>query len=324
MRRALAKATRILPRQHVHRVPGNGGEAGASTIRGGLVAPSLGEARHRHVLAREAVEHRNRDPRRLLPLLARCHAIEDRRAKAPRVLKIALGRTHQVGGEIGRGQPTGEIVGRAEPLETTPPMLAHGRQKVERHRARTERALELPGFDVVEHACVQRHDTTITGVAQAPASSAPVRSTAPDTCSWAVTAVAGGSLPSVITPHKAVLAGSVTPSCARDRTGGGRWVDVASNVRNPAYQRGLEAPPCAIPEVGGRSVDAERRNWRPVRKQKELISRNFAEPSSGLEPETPSLPKVQRQPVATPGNGFGLFEPFSAAHSPLVATGCAR
>ena len=35
--------------------------------------------------------------------------------------------------------------------------------------------------------------------------------------------------------------------------------------------------------------------------------------------------RYQRQPVATPGNSFGLFEPFSGpAHLPPVATGCAR
>jgi hypothetical protein len=37
-------------------------------------------------------------------------------------------------------------------------------------------------------------------------------------------------------------------------------------------------------------VDAEMRTRRLPGKQKELISRNFAKPSDGLEPSTPSLP----------------------------------
>jgi hypothetical protein len=37
-------------------------------------------------------------------------------------------------------------------------------------------------------------------------------------------------------------------------------------------------------------VDVEAQNRRLSRKQKKLISRNFAEPSDGLEPSTPSLP----------------------------------
>jgi hypothetical protein len=40
-------------------------------------------------------------------------------------------------------------------------------------------------------------------------------------------------------------------------------------------------------QVGGRWVDAEMQNRRLTRKQKELISRNFAKPSDGLEPSTP-------------------------------------
>jgi hypothetical protein len=131
-------------------------------IGAGLAVPSLGQARRRRVLTREAVEHRNRDPRRPPPVFARCDAVEDRRAKAPRVFKVALGRRHAARGEICRRQPTDEIVGRAQPLEATPPPLAHRRQKVKRQRARTERELELPRFDVVEHSGVQRHDTTIT------------------------------------------------------------------------------------------------------------------------------------------------------------------
>jgi len=37
-------------------------------------------------------------------------------------------------------------------------------------------------------------------------------------------------------------------------------------------------------------VDVETQNRRQSEQQKELISRNFAKPSDGLEPSTPSLP----------------------------------
>ncbi len=48
-------------------------------------------------------------------------------------------------------------------------------------------------------------------------------------------------------------------------------------------------------------------------------------PSDGLEPSTPPYHLGSRQLVATYGNGFRQFEPFSwPLHLPLVATGCAR
>ncbi len=68
---------------------------------------------------------------------------------------------------------------------------------------------------------------------------------------------------------------------------GGRCKRSAQSV-SPTQRS--QAPHEAIPEVGGRPVDAETRNRRPARNQKELISRNFAKPSIGLEPMTPSLP----------------------------------
>jgi hypothetical protein len=53
----------------------------------------------------------------------------------------------------------------------------------------------------------------------------------------------------------------------------------------------------AIPEVGGRPVDAETRNRRLARNEKKLDSRNFVKkPSNGLEPLTPSLPSKRRSP----------------------------
>jgi site-specific recombinase XerC len=45
-----------------------------------------------------------------------------------------------------------------------------------------------------------------------------------------------------------------------------------------------------LPAGGGRSVDVEAATARDKRTRKGLISRNFAEPSDGLEPSTPSLP----------------------------------
>jgi len=51
-------------------------------------------------------------------------------------------------------------------------------------------------------------------------------------------------------------------------------------------------------------ADAAHRSRRLARQRKHLKSGNFAEPSDGLEPSTPSLPSL-RQLVATGGNGFG-------------------
>ena len=67
-------------------------------------------------------------------------------------------------------------------------------------------------------------------------------------------------------------------------------MDVAGKALKPSDQQGFKAPPSASTQVGGRSVDVETQNRRLARKQKELISRNFAKPSDGLEPSTPSLP----------------------------------
>lgn len=68
-------------------------------------------------------------------------------------------------------------------------------------------------------------------------------------------------------------------------------------------------------------MDAETKNRRLTRKQKELISRNFAKPSDGTRTVDPLL-TIR---VATHGNGFGLFSPFPGpVHLPPVATGCDR
>ena len=78
-------------------------------------------------------------------------------------------------------------------------------------------------------------------------------------------------------------------------------MDAVTEARKPAHQEGFEAAPRATPQAGGRSVDVEAENGRQSGQQKELISRNFAKPSDGLEPSTPSLPSNGNwwQPVAT-------------------------
>jgi hypothetical protein len=56
---------------------------------------------------------------------------------------------------------------------------------------------------------------------------------------------------------------------------------------------------------------------------KSLFAGISSKPSDGLEPSSPS--RSDRQLVATHGNGFGLFEPFSRqSHLPPVAIGCDR
>ena len=67
-----------------------------------------------------------------------------------------------------------------------------------------------------------------------------------------------------------------------------------------------------------RTFDAEQIDLN----EKAPISGGFADPPDGLEPSTPSLAFL-RQPVATDGNGFGLFRPFPGLSDlRRVATGC--
>ncbi len=101
-------------------------------------------------------------------------------------------------------------------------------------------------------------------------------------------------------------------------------VDAAAKVCNACFRNGFPASSEPIARHGGRSVDVEAANRRRYSKQKQVICREIAKPSDGLEPSTPSLPS-RRQAVATHGNGFGLSEPFSApSHLPPVAPGCDR
>ena len=67
-------------------------------------------------------------------------------------------------------------------------------------------------------------------------------------------------------------------------------MDVATDARKPAQQQPFVAPPNATSEARGRPVDAETQSRRLPGEQKELINRNIAKPSDGLEPSTPSLP----------------------------------
>jgi integrase len=60
-----------------------------------------------------------------------------------------------------------------------------------------------------------------------------------------------------------------------------------------------------------------RRSQRAVPLQAIALQALGRKPSDGLEPSTPLSMRSDRQLVATGGNGFGLFEPFSGlAHLP--------
>jgi hypothetical protein len=77
---------------------------------------------------------------------------------------------------------------------------------------------------------------------------------------------------------------------ARNRTSGGRRVDAAEETHKTLWQARFTADPEAIAAGGGRYVDVEADTRRTPGERKQLISRNFAKPSIGLEPMTPSLP----------------------------------
>ena len=101
-------------------------------------------------------------------------------------------------------------------------------------------------------------------------------------------------------------------------------MDVGPHVRNAAPRHCFQAWRKAFLAVGGRSVDTEARTRREQSCQKELISRNFAEPSDGLEPSTPSLPCApignRSQPTATVLACFCVFQARSICHRlPLIA-----
>jgi integrase len=81
----------------------------------------------------------------------------------------------------------------------------------------------------------------------------------------------------------------LAPRRACARAGRGRWVDTGTETRKAARRHGFQASRKRLAAGGGRSVDAEATTGRDGSKRKGLISRNFAEPSDGLEPSTPSL-----------------------------------
>jgi hypothetical protein len=112
---------------------------------------------------------------------------------------------------------------------------------------------------------------------------------------------------------------------ARDRTGRGRWVDVATNARKAGHHQQSQASRQAVPASGGRSVDAASPCRRPTRQRKQLISTDFVKPSDRLEPSTPSLPCApignRSQPVATVLACWSRFRGSCICHRlPLVAT----
>src|SRR5436309_2514342 len=73
------------------------------------------------------------------------------------------------------------------------------------------------------------------------------------------------------------------------------------------------------PPRGGRRVDVERTRRCRRSERNDSLSRQKRKPSAGLEPEAPLT--IPRQLVATDGNGFRLFPPFSGVGDlPPVAT----
>src|SRR6266511_5502038 len=74
---------------------------------------------------------------------------------------------------------------------------------------------------------------------------------------------------------------------ARARAGRGRWVDAGPQASKAAQRHGFQASRKRLLAGGGRSVDVEAKTGRDGDERKGLISRNFSEPSDGLEPSTP-------------------------------------
>ena len=64
-------------------------------------------------------------------------------------------------------------------------------------------------------------------------------------------------------------------------------MDTGPQARKAARRHRFEASRERASAGGGRSVDVKAEKGRDRAQQKGLISRNFAEPSDGLEPSTP-------------------------------------
>ena len=67
-------------------------------------------------------------------------------------------------------------------------------------------------------------------------------------------------------------------------------MDAGTETRKAARRHGFQASQERLSAGGGRLVDIEVKPGLDGSSPKGLISRNFAEPSDGLEPSTPSLP----------------------------------
>ncbi len=84
--------------------------------------------------------------------------------------------------------------------------------------------------------------------------------------------------------------GQVFKSNAKGGDGSRRGrIGISSRCRRSRSRRSTNCGAEAVAPVGGRSVDTEIGICRADRKQNRLISSDFAEPSGGLEPSTPSL-----------------------------------
>jgi putative transposase len=96
---------------------------------------------------------------------------------------------------------------------------------------------------------------------------------------------------------------------------------VARPKLRPADRALLAAAACHLPRPACSARLVTPRTL--LRWHRALVRRKWRQPP-GRRGSPPAI-KVQRQRVATHGNGFGLFSPFSGpVHLPPVATGCAR
>ena len=102
-------------------------------------------------------------------------------------------------------------------------------------------------------------------------------------------------------------------------TSGGRWVDAAPEGRGTFRHQRFQPSWEAIAASGGRSVDAEASDRRVTGKQKELISRNLAKPSDGLEPST-GASRVPRRLVWL----VSSFQSIGRSSDPSVSGGPPR
>jgi hypothetical protein len=91
-------------------------------------------------------------------------------------------------------------------------------------------------------------------------------------------------------------------------------VDAAAQACKPGSRRGSPTSSEAIAARRGRSVDVGRHALRLCGRRKELISRELAEPSDGLEPSTPSYHCKSAFPIV----------PMMPASDRTCSTSCTR